>query len=175
MLKNLFTALAMAVVLVSSAAHGNQQGQPEFTEVASGSYKLQPKSAWLDAGMMPVDFSHVHYFVEVRVTRTLEPVRYDQPVKRRAAWEKIRKEVLEKMIAENYLTKNEVRSSGAPMELYRPKQWDYEMQQSLSYRIGSDVQFCEARLVVRAKKLSPSGDLRWMQEKVIDLSKGDGC
>ena len=145
--------------------------------VASGRYKMMPRSAWLDAGLMPVTYTQLDWFLEVEVKGRTEGVRFDQPVKRRPAWEKVRKEALEKLIAKNLLTKKEPRTSGAPLEFYRPKEWDKVMQQSLSYRFGTDVSFCKARIVIRALKHpgSVSGDLRWMDEIIINLSDGDGC
>lgn len=145
--------------------------------VASGRYKMMPRSAWLDAGLMPVTYTQIDWFLEAELAGKKEAVSFDQPVKRRPAWEKVRQEVLEKMISKNLLTKKEPKTSGAPLEFYRPKQWDRVMQQNLSYRFGHDVNFCKARIVIRALKHSGSvsGDLRWMDEIIINLSNGEGC
>lgn len=173
----IFSCFLVGLLFVGStapAASLNPESS-EYTEIVSGDYKLSPKSAWLDAKMMPVVYSHVHWFIEVNRMSKTEPVRFDQPVKRRPVWENIRKVALKKMIDKNLLSKEEPKSSGAPLEFYRPKQFDYLMQQALSYRLGSDVKFCKARLVIRAKKITPRGDLRWMEEIIINLPSGNGC
>ena len=164
--------LITAAVLLSLGVSPSQAHDHEgYSEVASGRYKMMPRSAWLDAGLTPVRYTQIDWFVEVKVTQATEAVKYDQPVKRRPLWESVRKEMLEKFIVENLLTKKEPRTSGAPLEFYRPKEWDRVIQQSLSYRYGKDLQFCEGRVVVRALKHSGSvtGDLRWMDEIIIPL------
>lgn len=171
MFKKIFTLITLTIMVIAGAAFAAPDNS-NFTEVASGRYKLQPKSAWLDAGMMPVNYSQVDWFLEVEVKSKLEPVRFDQPVKQRVAWEKVRVLILSELIGKNMLTRKEPGSSAAPLEFYRPKEWAYLIQQSLSYRFGSDVQFCKAQLVVRVKKLTPSGDLRWIEEETIKLNTG---
>ncbi len=171
MLKKTLTLMTLAVIAIAGVAFAAPDST-NFTEVASGRYKLQPKSAWLDAGMMPVSYSQVDWFLEVDIKEKLEVVRFDQPVKHRPAWEKVRVLIFNELIRRNMLTQKEPGSSAAPLEFYRPKEWSYLLQQSLSYRLGSDVSFCKARLVIRVKKLTPSGDLRWIEEETVKLDTG---
>ena len=98
MFKNIFAVAFAAIMVIAGVAFASPD-QSDFTEVASGRYKLQPKSAWLDAGMMPVEYSQVDWFLEVKVKDKLESVRFDEPVKQRPAWESVRQAILKKLIS----------------------------------------------------------------------------
>ena len=141
----------------------------EYKEVVSGRYWMMPRSAWLD--IKPLKYVQVHWYLEVSDLSLGESVAYDEPVKKRPEWEKLRKEALAKLIDAKLLTERDT-SSSHPSELYDELEWRRTVQQALSYRYGKAAKWCKARLVVRTLKDrgSVSGDLRWWNEEIINLS-----
>ena len=175
----LVAALVIPVLAIakpnSSIAPLEVSSQTQWKEVVSGRYWQMPRSAWLDEGLMPVKYVQIHWFLEVNDVRKIEPEKYDTPVKKYVIWEKIRKEILDAFVEEKLLTKRKGSSASFPKEIYDDREWSRTVKQALAYRYGYSIDFCNVRLVVHSLKHKGSveGDLRWWDERIINLSNGN--
>jgi hypothetical protein len=147
----------------------------QYTEVVSGKYWMMPRSAWLEEGLVPAKYVQVHWYLEATELKKISKEEYDTPVRKYDLWEEVRKEMLEAFVNEGLLTKRKGKSMSFPAEIYDDREWSRTIKQAFAYRHGYSVNFCKARVVVRAlkDKNSVSGDLKWWDEKVINLSNRD--
>lgn len=163
----------------SPVANGQAE---EFTDIMSGRYYLSPKKHWLDEGMMPVRYSQIHFFVSAnRLSKgsTLAP---NDTTKSVESWSKVQESILAQLIEAKLLTKNG-RSSSHPKELYSLEEWDRAIQQSFYIKFKKYFKdYCEAKLVVRALKLSSvangtdeDGNFMHWDEFEFRLPKGSAC
>jgi len=171
-MKKFFSVMLLTICMASSSVTAEEP--PKYSEIASGRYHMMPRSAWLKDGMLPVKYVQVHWFLEASGLSGIESLSYDDPVKAHPEWEKVRKEALTKLIAAKLLTRS-ASSSSHPKEFYKPLEWRRTIQQALAYRYKKTLNFCKVRLVIRSLKdrNSVEGDLRWWDERVINLSDGN--
>ena len=164
----------------SSAASSGQT--KEFVSIMSGRYYLTPKKHWLAEGMMPIKYSQIHFFVLANNLSRGSALAPNDTTKSVKSWSKIRKKILNKLVKAKLLTKSG-RSSSHPKELYSLEEWDRAIQQSFyihSKKYFED--YCEAKLVVRALKLSSvangtdeDGNFMHWDEFEFRLPKGSSC
>lgn len=165
-MKKYFILVALAASLMTPAVSAHTDG---YEEVISGRYHMAPKAAWLD--IKPLKHAQVHWFLEAEKVKLLNgKIKYDDSGINNVLWELTRKEIFDILVEAKLLTPRE-NSGSHPSELYQTKEWERTVQQALSYRFGSDVTWCKARLVVRTLKLKNAvgGDLKWWDEKVYHL------
>ena len=178
----LLTGCFLFGTLTAESSPVAQNQVKEFTNILSGRYYLSPKKHWLDEGMMPVKYSQIHFFVlanNLSGGSTLAP---NDTTKSVRSWSKVRKKILKKLIKARLLTKNG-RSSSHPKELYSLEEWDRALQQSFYINFKKYFKdYCEAKLVVRALKLSSvangtdeDGNFMHWDEFEFRLPKGSAC
>ena len=154
----------------------------EFTDIMSGRYYLSPKKNWLDEGMMPVRYSQIHFFVSASRLSGGSALAPNDATKSVKSWSKVRENILTQLIEARLLTKNG-RSSSHPKELYSSDEWNRAIQQSFYIQFKKHFRdYCEAKLVVRALKLSSvangtdeDGNFMHWDEFEFRLPKGSSC
>ena len=189
--------IAFLVALFATfPAFANQPEAPQckWDDAFSGRFYLEPRSAFLDAGLTPLIYQQVQWWFEIEVKlRDGQPsdkvcstpaanrpegsgTCVNDPVGplRVLSTNITRKFVLDTLIKLKTLPKEKGRSLAFPRELYSDRLWEQLVRQSLDYQWGKNVEFCRARLVVRRlrHKSALQGDLKWWDEQIIIFPDG---
>ena len=192
-------ALVAGILLVafSVAAQPVEPADPnpqtcEWTEALSGRFYVEPRAAWIDAGLIPVVIDQAHWWLEIESKlengKPVSAICDTRPNKRpegagtclndRVGPTNVlgstRKLVLDEFVKANFLPAN--RSSNAmPKELYDEGEWRRMVGQALQ-RFGETREFCRVRLVIRTKRFERAlpGDLKWWDEQVTLFPDGGG-
>jgi hypothetical protein len=187
---------AAGILLVAFSVAAQPADNPqtcEWTEALSGRFYVEPRAAWIDAGLISVVIDQAHWRLEIESKlengKPVSAICDTRPNKRpegagtclndRVGPTNVlgstRKLVLDEFVKANLLPAK--RSSNAmPKELYDEGAWRQMVGQALQRRFEGTQEFCQVRLVIRTKRfeLALQGDLKWWDEQVIVFPDGGG-
>ena len=163
-----------------------------WTTAFSGRFHMEPRSAWLDSGVVPLNYAEAHWWVEVELKndQSKTPAVCSVPPKDREdgagtcisdnvgavdVLESTRTMVLGKLVSTGLLPEEGLGYSVFPQELYRERLYQRMVEQNIDKRFGGDAQFCRVRLHVRALKTQTADGNWWDQWTMYFPEDAERC
>lgn len=152
----------------------------EWVEALSGRFYMEPPSAWLNVGVVPLSSDQAHWWVDVQIQDGV--CKADgEPVDAAKALNQVREKVLGELVALELLPSETVywsaKRSGVeihvfPRELYWDGVWQKMVEKNLAKRLNGkqSVSGISLRVEYRAKKTSTG---KWWKEHQASIKVGN--